>query len=360
MPYRHGLVVGKFSPLHRGHEWLIDTALEQCAAVTVISYSKPEFASCERVLRERWLVRRFPSAKIVALDDLELARRGAERGVLDVAPIPDNDASDEEQRAFVAWVCERLLGHAVDAVFTSEAYGDGFASALDAHFRATGTSSCGVAHVCVDQARARFPVSGTAVREDPEAYRDLVSEHVRKTFVRRVCVLGGESSGKTTLAQALAGHLDTQWVPEYGRELWEARGGELRYDDFLAIAEEQVEREARGAAAARDWLVADTSPLTTLFYSLELFGAADRRLVALADRRYDRVLLCAPDFEFVQDGTRRDAGFRAHGHHWYERELARRKVPYRILTGSLGERLASASAYLQSRETAMEYGRVEQ
>ena len=78
------------------------------------------------------------------------------------------------------------------------------------------------------------------------------------------------------------------------------------------------------AEQARRWLVCDTSPLTTLFYSQELFGSADPELVALAERHYDRVLLCKPDFEFVQDGTRRDTAFREHGHRWYQAELAKR------------------------------------
>jgi NadR type nicotinamide-nucleotide adenylyltransferase len=344
--YRHGLVVGKFSPLHRGHEWLIGNALDQCETVTVLSYSKPEFAGCERTRREAWLTRRFPMARLLVLDDAVLRDLCAARGVATPRLVPSNDATDDEQRLFVAWVCDRLLETAVDAVFTSEAYGEGFAAALDEYFRLSGSSIGTVKHICVDPARERYPVSGTQVRADPLAYRDLLSPPVYASFVKRVCVLGGESSGKSTLALALAERLRTTYVPEYGRELWETKGGRLDFGELVSIARVQIERESLLAEQARRWLVCDTSPLTTLFYSQELFGSADPELVALAERHYDRVLLCKPDFEFVQDGTRRDTAFREHGHRWYQAELAKRGVPFIQVGGSVQARVEAAVAAL--------------
>jgi NadR type nicotinamide-nucleotide adenylyltransferase len=187
------------------------------------------------------------------------------------------------------------------------------------------------------------------VRADPLAYRAALSPHVYAGFVKRVCVLGGESSGKTTLARALAERLRTVWVPEYGRELWEQRGGLLRIEDLLRIAEVQIGRESRLAEEADRWLICDTSPLTTLFYSLELFGAAVPELVALAQRRYDGVLLSAPDFEFVQDGTRRDSAFRDRGHRWYLEELGRRSIPWVLAAGSVEARVETAVSTIIGR-----------
>jgi HTH-type transcriptional regulator, transcriptional repressor of NAD biosynthesis genes len=167
---------------------------------------------------------------------------------------------------------------------------------------------------------------------------------VTNEHLRRVCLLGGESSGKSTLAEALARAYGTRWVPEYGRQLWEERRGVLAPGDMVLIAERQIaaERETGG----RHWLFCDTSPLTTLFYSRELFGAADPRLEALAGRAYDVTLLCAPDFPFVQDGTRRDPAFRDQQHAWYRRELAARGVPYLLVGGSLAERVAQVRGAL--------------
>ena len=67
--FHRGLVVGKFSPLHRGHELVIYRALEMCREVVLISYSKPEFPGCEAERREQWLADLFPKAiRLVATE----------------------------------------------------------------------------------------------------------------------------------------------------------------------------------------------------------------------------------------------------------------------------------------------------
>ncbi len=163
-------------------------------------------------------------------------------------------------------------------------------------------------------------------------------------MVRRIALLGGESTGKTSLARALAAALGEPWVAEFGRELTidkSVKGG-LVYDDLLAIGTEQCEREDHAAVSARHWLICDTSPLTTLFYSLAMFERADPALVALADRTYDLTFLCSSDFDFVQDGWREDTAFRDQQQQWYRDELAKRTVEYNLLSGNHDQRLENA------------------
>ena len=338
--YKRGLVVGKFCPLHLGHELLIKRAQDACEELLLVSYTRPEFPGYEPARRERWLRARFPQAHIVVLDDARLAALCAARGV-PVRALPHNDADGELHRHFMGWLCWTVLDLPVDAVFSSEDYGPGFAQVLERHY-ALGA----VAHVSVDQARTLVPVSGTLVRQDPQAHGAFLSPVVRADFVTRVCVLGGESSGKTTLAQALAAHFDTGWVAEYGRELWESQDGILHYDDLLKIGTEQLRREAAAAAQARRWLFCDTSPMTTYFYCVEMFGRAEQELAQLAEHGYDLVLLCAPDFPFIQDGTRRDGDFRARQHAWYQVELARRGIAYIDVSGTLADRVRQVAQVL--------------
>jgi len=155
-----------------------------------------------------------------------------------------------------------------------------------------------------------------------------------------------ESTGKSTLAARLATEYGTGYVAEYGRELWEAKAGRLERDDLRLIAEEQVAREEKAAERAVRFLFCDTTPLTTRFYAEEMFGVVDPAVERLAGREYAHVFLCAPDFPFVQDGTRRDAAFRQRQHAWYERELARRGAAYDVLIGTVEERCARVRAVL--------------
>jgi nicotinamide mononucleotide adenylyltransferase len=70
-------VVGKFSPLHRGHEHLITRAIAACEQVAVIGYSQPAFPGCGRAQREAWVARRFPQVLNLQIDDATVRARCA-------------------------------------------------------------------------------------------------------------------------------------------------------------------------------------------------------------------------------------------------------------------------------------------
>jgi nicotinamide riboside kinase len=374
-----GLVVGKFSPLHRGHELLVRRAMAECDEVVILSYSKPEFPGCDAAKREQWLAALFPETTWLVVTDERLrewTRPGAE-----FREVPANDHDDTTHRRFCGFLCSEILGVTVDAVFTSEDYGDGFAAELTRYFcegphgssgldepesgqpcpQASRTNSArtklsalrapvGVVHCVVDKDRAQVPVSGTVLRQDIHAHRAWLSPVVYASFVQRVCLLGGESSGKSTLARALAGTFGTSFVPEYGRELWDEKSGRLAFDDMLHIAKTQIEREEQAARQSNRFLFCDTSPLTTLFYSQHLFGRSDPVLKQLAGRSYDLTILCVPDFPFAQDGTRQEASFRARQHEWHLDQLAARGVPFRLVTGPVGDRVRQVGDFLAAGE----------
>ena len=328
--FERGLVIGKFCPLHRGHELLIRTALERCDEVLLLSYTRPEFAHCEPLERRRWFAMRFPAERYP----------GLRWQVLDSTdPVPHNDDPEAVHRRFCGEQCVARFGCVPDAVFTSEAYGPGFAAALSAQFART------VTHVPVDPGRVAVPVSATQLRTDLFGHRDRIAPEVFAGLVPRIGVIGGESSGKTTLAHALAERLpQTLCAAEYGRERWVERGGRLDEADLLHIAETQVEREE--ALALRDGcrrVIGDTTPLTTLFYCLEDQGRAPPRLHEWAIRYYDLLVLCEPDFAFVQDGTRRDDAFRLRQHQWYLDRLASRSERVLRAGGPLEHRLKTVA-----------------
>ncbi|MEY2926580.1 MAG: hypothetical protein RL367_1057, partial [Pseudomonadota bacterium] len=158
MTYDAGLIVGKFCPLHAGHQLLIDTALTWCDRLIIVSYTKPDFPGYDRALRERWLRALYPGVTSLVVDDIWLAANQPD-GLF--SAVPHDDEPEDIHRRFTAWLCLQVLGETVDAVFTSESYGDGFAAVLTDWFRDHAGTSHTVTHVCVDPAREQVPVSGT-------------------------------------------------------------------------------------------------------------------------------------------------------------------------------------------------------
>ena len=126
-----------------------------------------------------------------------------------------------------------------------------------------------------------------------------------------IALLGAESTGKTTLAQALQAALATPTcrvavVGEYLREFCDARGRTPRTDEQPHIAAEQT-RRIEAACADHDIVIADTTALMIAVYSDHVFG--DTRLYAAAQAahaRCDLTLLSALDIAWQPDGLQRD------------------------------------------------------
>jgi HTH-type transcriptional repressor of NAD biosynthesis genes len=334
-----GLIVGKFAPLHLGHEWLIDQAAQQCDRLLILSYANPEFDRCEPAVRRRWLNSRFPHHESIVIDTAWLNRECCNRGVAE-RPLPTNDSRDETQQYFLAWLLRDVLRRVPDALFCSEAYGPACADVL------TTTLGREVKAIVVDRDRQNVPVNATRIRRNPQEQRQWMSPDVAAAFVYRIALLGGESSGKTTLATALASHFETICVPEYGRELWEQQSGILSEADLTKIAHEQIRREEDALRSANKYLFCDTSPLTTAGYSIWMFGRVDSELAAIALRAYDGLVLCRPDFPFVQDGTRREETFREQQHEWYQEQLVKLTCPVLEVAGGISQRIAHVEQWL--------------
>lgn len=314
----HGLIVGKFMPPHAGHQSLIDTARAQVEALSLVVFSK----TAEPIpgpLRVRWLRELYPSLPVLAVD---------REGHVDF----------EDPVAWEFWVDAIRAVHPapVDVVFSSEAYGDELARRL------------GARHVPVDPTRSRVPVSASQIRARPLAYWDYLPLPVRLHYLRRVTLVGAESTGKTTLAQALAAHFNTAWVPEFARDYLQARGGVCTLADMPVIARGQAELEDRLALQANRVLIGDTNTLTTQLWHEHYFGAVPPELARLAaERTADLYLLCGIDVPWVGDGLRDSPGHRAWFHSRFRDELEARRLPFVVLSGPFADRLAPAIAAVE-------------
>jgi HTH-type transcriptional regulator, transcriptional repressor of NAD biosynthesis genes len=116
--------------------------------------------------------------------------------------------------------------------------------------------------------------------------------------VKRICVLGGKSTGKTTLARDLAQRFGTIWVPEYGHVSEVLRRTDPHNPwtahEFVSIARMQVWCEDFLAEYANDVLFCDTDVFTTGLWQQRLTGSVDAGVLELAERRYDLYVLCEP------------------------------------------------------------------
>lgn len=168
--------------------------------------------------------------------------------------------------------------------------------------------------------------------------------------VARVAILGAESSGKSTLAEALAERHDTLWVPEYLREFVDREGRVPYEQDQYGIARMQMEREDAAAAQATRFLFCDTTPLMTALYSRWYWGRVDAQLAQLESRHdYAFTLVTAPDTPWQADGLQRESEqVRQQVHEQVIARLAERGIAYRLVSGSLQERVLQAGHYIRA------------
>lgn len=175
-----GLVVGKFAPLHCGHERLINTALAQCEELFIISYSVPEMPDCEPEKRLTWLQVRFPRATVLVLTPELIAR-------YNLPAIPHNDADADIHRHYVATLCLQVLRCRPHAVFTAEDYGDGFAKVLTKRFAQP------VEHIRLQRPRGDKSPSGTLIRSDVHHYRySWRTTFIAVSFAVSVCLVANQ------------------------------------------------------------------------------------------------------------------------------------------------------------------------
>jgi NadR type nicotinamide-nucleotide adenylyltransferase len=163
----------------------------------------------------------------------------------------------------------------------------------------------------------------------------------------RIAILGTASSGKSTLAAALAAHYGTVWVPEYLREFVDTAGRIPVEADQIHIARTQRAREDAAAQDARRYLFCDTTPLMTAVYSRHYFCSIDAQLAPLADahaRDYALTLITAPDIPWIADGLQRESEDVSIAiNRLLLEELAARGISYVPIGGSLAQRVTQAA-----------------
>ena len=273
---KKGLVLGKFYPLHLGHLGLIDFASKRCDKLYVLLCvnEKEDISGTARLWWLSKLAEKYTNVELKFTD----------------VDLPSTSVSDCDISKLWAEYLKTILDF--DIIFTSEKYGDYVAEIL------------GIEHIPYNVNRDMLPISGTLIRENPFKYWDHLPEYVKPYFVKKIAIVGTESTGKSTLAQNLAKHFDTNFVPEWGRIVVN-KTDECTYRNLLDIGYLHAKDISEKRQTSNKLLFSDTELNTTKIYSDFLFNEDIKFDKWIEDtNKFDLYLFLNNDAPYIQDGTR--------------------------------------------------------
>lgn len=319
-----GWLTCKCAPLHTGHiAYMYQAATLVDELTIVLSYDAKLFKDPRLNLRNRLLALKqtFSDAeniKVVYIDETKLP------------------AYPNGWQAWSELVIEKI-GKDFDIIFSNE---PGDVANYNKYFP-------GMEVVHTDTERSDFDISATRVRSDLYSAWGFLPTVVRRDFVKRFCIVGTESVGKTTLTKMLAKYCQTSWVEEYGRTFCEQNlfkdESLIEFDDYATIAVKRYEMELLALNSANRMIFADTAALSTNFFCLLDQGRTHPVVSAYEDlERYDHFIYLTDDVEWVDDGLRHESD-RSVTRELFERMLfnyvKRQGATIDIVSGNYNDRL---------------------
>ncbi|MDB2415544.1 ATP-binding protein [bacterium] len=164
--------------------------------------------------------------------------------------------------------------------------------------------------------------------------------------MKKIVIIGPESTGKSTLTKALANHFNCPYVEEYAREYIDLLNGKYDKEDILNIAKKQIELED-GITSKKPYLFLDTDLIVCKVWSEFKYGHCDPWILEHIEKRYyDHYLLCDIDIPWANDGLREHPKHRQELFNIYANELTALNKTYSIVSGE--NRLQSSLDFLQS------------
>ena len=177
-----------------------------------------------------------------------------------------------------------------------------------------------------------------------------------QSTVKKIVIVGPESTGKSTLCTQLAAHYKTLWCPEYAREYLLQNGTNYSFDDLSVIARGQLQLQEKyeslvdsnqSLKGENSLLFIDTDMYVMKVWCEFVFGDCHKWILnQIVERKYDLYLLCKPDLPWVKDELREypDLESREKLYHIYKDILINQPVPWVEISGGYDERLQKAIA----------------
>jgi HTH-type transcriptional repressor of NAD biosynthesis genes len=288
-----GVTIGKFYPLHKGHELMIEMAASQLDELIVI-VSSDEFVTGHRAFdnislntRYNIIKKKYAGRNITVLKHVD--------GIGN--PLNFDEHGTATDPAFWDYwlnVFEILAPDATHFV-SSDRYG------------AKAANLMGIKWFAIDPDRELIDISATRIRANPLKEWKYISREFRPNYVKKVVVVGAESSGKSTLVKDLGKAWNSPAVPEYGRIMTEIVGdNEWDITDFYTIVRRQQAMNYHAAMESETGIIfIDTEAYTTYLYCIEYLNAKSDTLLKMHQREeFDLVVLVPNNIPWVDDGTR--------------------------------------------------------
>ena len=160
--------------------------------------------------------------------------------------------------------------------------------------------------------------------------------------MKRFAVTGPESSGKTTLAIALAEQYAGIFMPEFARGYLEQKNGVYSREDLDRIAEKQLALWEE--VSAENLLFCDTEMLVLKIWSEFKYGRCSTFILeAFGNQQFEHYFLCRPDIEWEEDPLRENPENREELFERYLTELKKQGLPFTIVEGNLENRINMCS-----------------
>ena len=162
--------------------------------------------------------------------------------------------------------------------------------------------------------------------------------------IKKIAILGAESTGKSMLCEQLAKHYNTVFVPEYARTYFDKHDiNNYNTNDLETIATKQLELEKEYQKKSNQLLFCDTALITVKIWSMHKFNEVSKFITSsIKSTDYDLYLVLNNDVKWVADSQRRNEDLREHLLKWNEHELQKLNVDYKIVSGLGEERFKSA------------------
>ena len=181
-------------------------------------------------------------------------------------------------------------------------------------------------------------ISATEIREHIFKHWEYIAPAAKPYFVKKVCIYGTESTGKSTLAKNLAAHYKTAFVPEMAREIINETD-ECTPQHLIQIAALHARAIQDKIRTSNKILFVDTDVNITRSYSKFLFGNELEVPFWIEEvNQFDLYLYLNTDAPYVQDGTRLDKQRRDSLDTFHKKQLGDRSIAFELITGDWAER----------------------